>query len=327
MIEIKNLPSIEELAKSIRKIKVKVPNKKSALDKELLFMRVQGASYIDVNEIGANDIAVIKICGKSDRYNKEQAEITIGLDVYNSDIENALLGMKIGESKTLITEGEEVTFTVKSIRKKVYSEITLDKIKLEEPSINSIEEYEEKIYNKLCNEIIYEKSSTLQIRPMIDKLVKQADVEFEMTDFEEELLKYFDSQFLSLSHEETIMRKRAALKEGDYVVSYLKEGVSKEEFIDSLSEEELNKFFDYGTKVDLGDILKKKALCEENGIDLSEEAYDKYINETSIRYNMPQETLKKQYPYFVFKYFSLDNKVQELLLDYLKKNYIEVVIE
>lgn len=327
MIEIKNLPSIEELAKGVRKIKVKVPNKKAALDKELLYMRVQQASYIDVNEVGNNDLAVIKISGKSDRYNKEQAEITVGLELYNSDIEKALLGMKIGESKSLITEAEEVSFTVKSIRRKVYSELSLDKIKAEDASINSIEEYEEKIYDDICNKMILEKSSKLQIDPMIDKLINQTQVDFELEDIDEELLKYLDSRFASLSDEEIMKQKREALKGGDYVLPYLKDGVSKEEFIESLNKEELDKFFDYGTKVDLGENLKKKAFCEENGIDLSKEAYEKFISESSIKYNMASETLKNQYPYFIFKHQSANKDARELLFDYLKKNYIEVVVE
>lgn len=326
MIEIKNLPSIEELAKSVRKIKVKVPSKKTALDRELLYMRVQGATYSDVDEVGDNDLVVIEIFGESDRYNKDQVEITVGLKLYNADIEKALLGMKIGESKTIITEEEEVLFTVKSIRRKVYSELTLDKIRGEDPSINSIDEYEDRIYNDVCNKIIHEKCLALQINPIINKLLKSTKVRFNMSDIDAKLLQHINSQFLSLSDEEIIKAKRETLKEGDYAIPYLEDGISKEDFIDSLNEYELNKLFDYGVEDDLGDILKKIGFCEANGIDLSEEAYEELVNESSIQFNAPTEILKMQYPYFAFKYLLVDMNIEKILFDYLKNDYIEVVV-
>jgi hypothetical protein len=336
MIEINNVQGLEELAEGIRKIKVKVPDKKTALDEELLFMRVQGASYVPGDIIENNDIAALKVCGGTKaRYNKDSVEIAVGRNLYNKDVEAALIGMKARESKTMTVDGEEITVTVLAVKKKAYSEITLEKVKAEDPTVTSVEAYKDSIYQGICDKLISDKADKLQIKPMVNKLIKAVDIKFNYDEADNDVITNCNMQAENINnglkddkqHDQVVEYMRSALVSGDYAEPYLKDGETKEEYINSLNDEALKKLFDEGTVIDIRNIYIKVAFCEKNGVDLSEEAYERELDENSKRYNVPVETYKQQYPYCAFKYFNIERKLNKLLLGYLKKGLIEVVVK
>lgn len=336
MIEINNIPSLEELAEGIRKIKVKVPDKKTALDEELLFMRVKGATFVLGEAIDNNDIAALKVSGGSNkRYNKDNVEIAVGMNLYSKDIEDNLIGMKVNESKTVVVDGEDINFTVLSIKKKVYGEIALEQAKSEDPTIASVDEYKDKIYQEIFDKLIRDKAEKLQLNPMIKKLLKTADIKFNYEEADKDLRKSCSDVLEQLrqgledqkSHDYMAEYMRSLLLDDEYIEFNLKDDMTKEEYINALNDEDLIKSINEKMIINTRNVYIKLAFCEKNGMDLSKEAYESMVKKQSEIYNMPVEMYKQENTYVSFRYFDINKSITKLLIDYLKKDLIEVVVK
>lgn len=336
MIEVNNIPSLEELAEGIRKIEVKVPDKKTLLDKELLFMRVKGATFILGDAIDNNDIVVLKVSGGSNkRYNKDNVEITVGMNLYSKDIEDTLLGMKVNESKAIAVDGADITFTVRSIKKKVYGEITLEQAKAEDPTITSVDEYKNKIYQEIFDKLISDKAEKVQLNPMIKKLIKTVDIKFNYEEADKEMIKTCNDVLEQLregledekSHDYMAEYMRSMLIDDNYVELNLKDGITKEEYINSLNDEDLIKFMNEKMVINVRNVYIKLAFCEKNGMDLSKEAYENMVKKQSEIYKMSVERYKQQNTYVTYRYFDINKSINKMLIDYLKKDLIEVIVK
>lgn len=336
MIEVNNVPSLEELTEGIREIKIKVPDKNTAVDKELLFMRVNGAKYVSGEIISESDIIALKVFASCDeRYNKDNVEIAVGMNLYNKDIEDALIGMRINESKTISIDGLDITFNVLSIKKKVYSEITLEKVKAEDPSITSVDEYKDKIYQKICDKLIRDKAEKLQINPMIKKLFNTVDIKFNYEEIDKDIIKTHSEVLEQLdqslkdesAHDYIAEFIRNILINGDYVNMILKDGMIKEEYVTSLNDEDLMKCYKEELSLGTCKMYIKISFCEKNGMDLSKEAYENMVRKQSEIYNMTVEMYKEKNSYLNYRFFYIDNSLKKLLIDYmLEHNLIKVIV-
>lgn len=336
MIEINNVPSLEELTEGIRKIKVNIPDKKTAVDEELLFMRIKGATYVSGDVIEERDIVALKVIGGSDeRYNKDNVEIAVGINLYNKDIEDALVGMRINESKTVSVDGADITFTVLSIKKKVYSEITIEQVKADDPTINSVDEYKDKIYQEICYKIIHDKAEKIQLNSMIKKLINTVDIKFNYEEIDKELFKNHSELLEQLSqnledesiHDYMAEFMKNILINGDYVNLVLNDGMNKEEYVKSLNDEDLMKHYKEEISLGTRKMYIKIEFCKKNGMDLSKEAYEDMVKKQSEIYNMPVEMYKESNSYLNYRYFNIQDSLNKLLIDYmLKHELIKVIV-
>ena len=98
--------------------------------------------WVEIQEVSEGDIVVCKITSNLSKFNKENINISIGSGLYDSTLEKALIGAKVGETKSIQVDGEEILALLKSVRHKVIPEISDEMVKsLGIEGVNTIEDY------------------------------------------------------------------------------------------------------------------------------------------------------------------------------------------
>lgn len=190
MINYIKIPTTEELLEGIRNVKVKLPDRDKTLKEEYKIYEVTGASYSDSLIANVNDIVSVKLSGGEGRYQSENTEICLGKNFFDEAIENALVGMKVNESKAVYADGKDITVTLLSSKSKCYSKITLEKVKETLPQVNSLEEFDDYLYNNVADNMIEESVYYKIAEPVINKIKFTAQIEFDDSDIDDDFLEY-----------------------------------------------------------------------------------------------------------------------------------------
>lgn len=324
MINISKLPQFESLVEGMRRVKVKLPNREKALDEELRYLKVMDGKYIVGEKVSNNDIVKLKVQSSLEKFNKDNIDLVVGRNYLNEDLEKAIVGLSINESKSIKIDDIDVEVVVLDIKSKVYGELTLDRVREQNPEISSVEEFENGIYENICNQLILEKASNLLILPVIRKLKSQIEIKCELEDVNED---YRDGAYKGIGEfktDESYKLVRYVLNEDDKYIT-APEGSDRKAYFDSLNEDEVKKAYDEYVV----NKFKHESLCLEFGknlgIDFSESAYEKEVENIAKRYNYDKEFIKERYPYDAFRYGKAESKVNDFLFDYFKKNNIEIV--
>lgn len=125
------------------------------------------------------DTAVLKVTGKTPKFNKERVTVTLGRGLYNKDLEAALMGKKVGEAVELLVDENSVCATVLELKRKQAPEPTDEmvaqlQVKDQQGNpISTVAAYEayihqEKIVSTLATVNYYVMTATLQDYPMTE---------------------------------------------------------------------------------------------------------------------------------------------------------------
>ena len=76
----------------------------------------------------AGDTAVLKVVGATPKFNKERVTVTLGRGLYNKDLENALIGCKVGETAQVVIDEAPTCATVLELKRKQEPEPTDDMV-------------------------------------------------------------------------------------------------------------------------------------------------------------------------------------------------------
>lgn len=155
---IKNFPEIKDLTLDEAWLRVSI--EKEAFEKELekelgYFVKKHGTS-IDApadHGIEKEDIVMLRAKSELPKFNKPMIPVSVGKGLFNEKLEEALIGMKAGEEKSLEIDGSPVSFTVLKIKTKTIPpmswELIKDDVQKNFPDINSVEEFEEMMRGRL----------------------------------------------------------------------------------------------------------------------------------------------------------------------------------
>ncbi len=114
--------------------------------------------YVEKDEsqsIKHGNKATLKIASNIPKFNKDKVSINVGSKLYSEIVENALIGLKVGESSTVVINNETVEFTVLKIEELFYPELTNDMVmKKEIEGIKTIEEYKDYYLAQKQNETV-----------------------------------------------------------------------------------------------------------------------------------------------------------------------------
>ena len=179
MIKYVSVPTKEELLNGIRNIKIKLPDRAKTLAEERKIYEVKGASYYTGNTADVNDIVKISVDDK-------EIELCLGRNIFDEEIEKALIGMKLDEAKTVNSK----SITLLSVKKKKYNVITLEQVKETLPDINSLEEFDDYLYNNVADKLIEENIYYKIAQPIINKIKVISKVEFENKDMDTDFINY-----------------------------------------------------------------------------------------------------------------------------------------
>ena len=125
------------------------------------------------------DTAVLKVRGKTPKYNKERVTVTLGRGLYNKDLEAVLIGKKAGEAVELLVDENSVCATVLELKRKQAPEPTDEmvaqlQVKDQQGNpISTVAAYEayihqEKIVSTLATVNYYVMTAILQDHPMTE---------------------------------------------------------------------------------------------------------------------------------------------------------------
>lgn len=324
MINISTLPEFETLVQGLRTIKVRLPEKEKSLNEELKYLRVKNGKYIDCEMVKDNDIVKMNVSSSLERFNGDNIEVLVGAGFYHESFEKAILGMEKNINKTIEIDNEKIEVVILEIKEKVYGELSLESIQEENPEVKSLEEFKENIYDNICEDLIKEKANNLLIFPLLRKLTAQTEISCELKDIEEEYKSNAYKRIGGFEKEGSYTLVKCILKE-DKKNAITPENVDRNEYIKSLSEDETKKLYDEY----ILNKFKSDSLCikfgEMVGIDFSERAYEKEVDAIIEKYNYEKEFIIANYPYYAFKYSKAEPKVTEYLLQYFKKNNIQVI--
>ncbi len=183
MIKYIYVPTMESLLEGIRNIKIKLPDRVKTLAEEKKIYEVKGASYYEGDTAEVNDILTVKA-------DDSQYEICLGKNFFDETVEKALVGMKINETKTVKTAEKEISVTVLNIKKKKYNTITLEQVKENLPQTNSLEEFDNYLYDNVVNNLIEESVYYKIATPVINKIKVVSKIEFENSDVDKDFINY-----------------------------------------------------------------------------------------------------------------------------------------
>lgn len=107
--------------------KSRIPSAADIEPKVIKTLTIGLTTYVPLAEgtpICCGDKVAIRIKSALPRFNKEKISITVGSGLYNETVEEALMGMCVGDTATVIAKGENAVFTVLSANRISYPELT-----------------------------------------------------------------------------------------------------------------------------------------------------------------------------------------------------------
>ena len=74
---------------------------------------------VDADDAAPDDMVTIRCAGASPRFKKDSITVRAGLGLYSKELEEGIIGMKVGESRDIPAEGDMVNVTVLSSRRQI----------------------------------------------------------------------------------------------------------------------------------------------------------------------------------------------------------------
>lgn len=118
------------------------------VQKELRFLRKKHGTTIDAGAdyaIEDGDIVMIKATSELPKFNRPMIPVSVGKGLFDKQVEQALLGLHLGESKEITIDEKPVTLEVLKVKTKTEAELTWEMIKddvhKEYPNADSIEAF------------------------------------------------------------------------------------------------------------------------------------------------------------------------------------------
>lgn len=122
---------------------------KEYVDKELKFFRKKHGTTVDAGPdyvIEEGDIVMVKATSELPKFNRPMIPVSVGKGLFDKVVEEALLGLHLGEKKEITIEGKPVTLDVLKVKTKTEAELTWDLIRDEVqkqyPDVDSLEAFE-----------------------------------------------------------------------------------------------------------------------------------------------------------------------------------------
>lgn len=176
----------------------------AAVQEEIRHIMVGRKKTVHPDSVEKGDVAVLNLESSIPRYNRNNLPLTVGMNLFNKELEEALIGKECNKSYDITIDGENVRYTITSITRKIAPELT-DEIVAEamaggddpHPEIRTVEQYMDfirKDCEEACRDECYVKWSDKLIEYLFDNTTWDidddelgADIESYMKDIEDEL--------------------------------------------------------------------------------------------------------------------------------------------
>ncbi|MCR4956500.1 MAG: hypothetical protein K6A30_07430 [Lachnospiraceae bacterium] len=154
------------------------------IDAESNHLILRYPSWKEGVEVNLGDTVTLKTQSKNEKFNKESLKISVGSFLYSRKLEEAIVGMRVGESKSVTVDEEKVTVTIVSVTNKILPKMTDAFVKEFGPeNVETVEQYKEYLKNKQKEEILEEISYRAE-RAVIRELFSNSEIVVAKEDFD-----------------------------------------------------------------------------------------------------------------------------------------------
>ncbi|PWW32700.1 MULTISPECIES: hypothetical protein [Paenibacillus] len=233
----------------------------------------------EVEKIESGDFAVLNLKSEHEKFNRKNLKLTVGLGMFNSELETQVVGMSRGEVKTLNVHGHDVLVDVKGVQRRSLAEVSNDIISsLNIKGVTTVSEYKAHLINK----DLKEKRTSAICQNIVDFVLNNS--EFEISDE--------DSSYLY------------QLQLNAYELFSRRENVSLEELVNQYygkSVDEFKKSLMIGTPNSIKYILLfLEYNKEDQNLQSIQAQYEEQIKEDSAMHGISIEEAKESHPYDFF---------------------------
>ncbi|MCG7381708.1 hypothetical protein [Paenibacillus sp. ACRRY] len=233
----------------------------------------------DVEKIESGDFAVLNLKADQERFNRKNLKLTVGLGMFNSELETQVIGMSRGEVKTLNVHGHDVLVDVQSVQRRSLAEVSNEIIlSLNIKGVTTVSEYKAHLINK----DLKEKRTSAICQNIVDFVINNS--EFAIS--EEDISYLYQLQLNAYD----LFSRRENVPLEELVSQYY--GKSVDEFKESLMN---------GTPNSIKYILLfLEYNKEDQNLQSIQAQYEEQIKEDSAMHGISIEEAKKSHPYDFF---------------------------
>lgn len=243
------------------------------------------AEKAEVSDIESQDMATLSCTSENPKFQKEHITVRVGLGLYSKELEEKIIGMPIGETKTFTVGADSVTVTAEKSIREIFPELTDELVAGSGvPEVKTVED----MYT-YCRYKQYD-----------DALEEAAD----------EACAYLAGETLrrsklDLDGEELETSKKFAAG----LVNF----EAMAEAADSVEAEDSDTVsWDVQAMADqIGDSSLRSAVLGQSMTALTEEDYEAYLNKLSVAVERPVEDIRREHPLVEY----LINTYNEFFID------------
>lgn len=107
----------------ISEYKIPLTVNQTLYERDLLNFRRKYATVENASEIANQDMATLTCTSENPRFNKEHITVRVGTGLFSKELENHLIGWKIGQTGTVTVKEQPVNVTVEAIRRERLPEV------------------------------------------------------------------------------------------------------------------------------------------------------------------------------------------------------------
>lgn len=244
------------------------------------------ATWEDGTVVSAGDIAEVSLNSKVKRYNKPKLKIAVECNLFDPELEAALCGMHKGETKEITTAKGSVQVTVNRIMNKRVPQLTDEVIaKFGPEGISSQAQFREFLIEQQKSEamkkVYYsaEQKILKEVHDNSDYLIKHEDWTHAVT--------IQMNRYAALAESEGMELRKMTAKEFEGRIP-----VASYDQLVSLAQESAWRYME--------EYLAGSYYAREDGIDISDEAYETYVKEYAEFWKVDDATARKVNTYEEF---------------------------
>lgn len=258
------------------------------ISKEVIMNAVDrlAKKYLTIEEvydgIVQGDVIAVSLESNIPGYNKN-TQISVGRGFYNKEFEDALIGMKKGDSKDICVRENAVTTKIVSVKRRMIPAVTDEIVKKENiKGVYTVEEYKKYIYDKTLEKIKERKMLEI-LNVTKEEIINKS--EFQLADDDISYMQNVTKTQLEKKSQENNMSYEEFIK------------VITSQFLENPTPEESKKYIIDACLKKLKTLLIGTYFAKKHGIKLNEETYENDMKARADKEKTSIEYMKDDIPY------------------------------
>jgi FKBP-type peptidyl-prolyl cis-trans isomerase (trigger factor) len=280
-----------------------------AIQDEISNIQNKGSKWEAGSTVCKSDIVVCSLKSENPKFNKEKIKIVAGSGMFNSELENKLVGIAKGENKSITINDEPVCVEINDIMHRVvapFDDETAASLGIE--GVKTTADFHDHLSNQQKKEFI-EKIEYPAIQFAVNEMLTKSDVVVKKQEWKAAIDMEL-SKYKALCSLEGLVLEEMKDKDFDGKIPV-------KSYYELMAMVQLN---NWDT---VSEYLIGKAYAERKGYCPNEEDYEKYIKEYMEFWHNTDEEARKITTYEHFIFFSYTGCFYNEISEYVKKNILK----